>query len=498
MVLEQPPLSVAVAPVVALTAAPPPVDNGPPPPPELELGANFEAPIVAGTTIWSVNPSSDRLALIDAKTRQVRVVETGRRPTYITHVPTPSGASPRALVLNVGEASLSLFEAGTEIRSDDFPVTPQANSWAVSKEGRFAAAYTDSSQIELPALTEGYQDLSLVDMRAKTPLVIDLVAGYRPRKVLFNQDETRLIVVGQNDITTFDLSGDTPKIERSTEIPSQSTVPPQIEIDPTGLYALVLQQPSKTLSLVNLASGESKSITLASYLTDVDFDSTGSFAVGVMPNINTFTQIPIPNGFDDINTLGYLSLGLHNYGSIAISESGSQFVTYTTATQTPYIDVISGSPLARRELDLKAPLRTVQLNQSGAFGVGLLLPASNADSTGAFALIPVVDPLPVRLKSTIAPPTSLAISSGENQFSAMVICKDENTSNYAAYLAEMPTFRVDEYVLQYEPVAAGFIESEDLAFIAEKHPLGKIDFINITTKKLESITGFEVAAGVVR
>src|SRR5687768_4794467 len=50
-------------------------------PPEEELESSFTAPVATGHFVWVANPASGRVAYIDARSLEVRVVEAGHEPT---------------------------------------------------------------------------------------------------------------------------------------------------------------------------------------------------------------------------------------------------------------------------------------------------------------------------------------------------------------------------------------------------------------------------------
>src|SRR3954451_17024273 len=76
-------------------------DAGVPLPPEKELEQSFRAPVATGKVLWSANPESGRVALIDAKSLAVRMTNAGFGPTYLAAVPSKKGTD-SAIVLNVG------------------------------------------------------------------------------------------------------------------------------------------------------------------------------------------------------------------------------------------------------------------------------------------------------------------------------------------------------------------------------------------------------------
>src|SRR5690349_12365719 len=69
-------------------------------PPEQELEASFRVPVVTGSRLWSANPTSGRVALIDSTSYDVKTVEAGFAPTYLAAIGAEAGSN-SAIVLNV-------------------------------------------------------------------------------------------------------------------------------------------------------------------------------------------------------------------------------------------------------------------------------------------------------------------------------------------------------------------------------------------------------------
>ena len=77
-------------------------------PPEQELDSAYQAPVSTGRFIWIANPTSGRVAYVDATSLVVKTVEAGNAPTTVAAVP---GAD-EVVVLNV------LSNDATVLRTD--------------------------------------------------------------------------------------------------------------------------------------------------------------------------------------------------------------------------------------------------------------------------------------------------------------------------------------------------------------------------------------------
>ena len=124
------------------------------PPPEKELESSFRAPVATGRYVWSANPTSGRVALIDAFTLDLSIVEAGFGPTYLAAIADPANAEANvAIVLNVLSHDATLFRVGNDatISQKTLATHQGANAWAVSPKGHWAIAWTDASQVKVPS-----------------------------------------------------------------------------------------------------------------------------------------------------------------------------------------------------------------------------------------------------------------------------------------------------------------------------------------------------------
>ena len=80
---------------------------------------------------------------------------------------------------------------------------------------------------------------------------------------------------------------------------------------------------------------------------------------------------------------------------------------------------------------------------------------------------------------------------------ALVTVRDDASRTYGAYLVRMPSLQVDRIVLSSPPIAAGVLPDDRVAFVAQRHPEGRITFIDLDSAAAETLTGFELSSRVV-
>jgi hypothetical protein len=56
---------------------------------------------------------------------------------------------------------------------------------------------------------------------------------------------------------------------------------------------------------------------------------------------------------------------------------------------------------------------------------------------------------------------------------------------------------VKKYQLASQPIAAGIVAGASRGYVAQKHPDGRITFVDFTTGAVRTLTGFELASQVI-
>jgi hypothetical protein len=196
-----------------------------PPPPEVEVEKAFEAPVATERYVWATNPKTGRVALVDAKTFQVKTVGAGQGPTFIAALP---GKGDRAIVINVVSNDATYLSQGTdgalEVRT--YQLAPRANSWAISADGRWAIAWTDVTRVLRPDVIEGFQQVSIIDLDdAAAPSRVPVrTVGFRPSSISFAADPPRVFAITEDGITVIDLStARDPKVLRTIKLAGSTT-----------------------------------------------------------------------------------------------------------------------------------------------------------------------------------------------------------------------------------------------------------------------------------
>ena len=176
-------------------------------PPEKELEQSFLAPVVTGKFVFSANPKSGRVAVIDAETYAVRLFNAGFGPKYLAAIAERSRRHRDQRAVARHDAVSSCRTTRSRWRTRALPVHDDANAWAVSPDGRFAIAWTRTD-----ADAEARPDGRLADHhrarpRAARPATRSRSAFIRP-KSWWTQASERAFVVSDDGVSVVELGDD--------------------------------------------------------------------------------------------------------------------------------------------------------------------------------------------------------------------------------------------------------------------------------------------------
>ena len=466
--------------------------------PEQKAESSYQSPVATGKYVWVANPTSGRVAYIDATTLEVHTVEAGNGPTYLAPLVNPAVDS--AIVLNVVSNDATLLKAnGSNVTATNFKVAPGANTWATSKDGRWAIAWTNALALKNPDPVDGFQDLSVVDVTGVVAPVV-LSVGYRPVSVGFTGNSQEAYAVTQDGISIIDLTGASPILKKNVAISTDPLDDPgtrDVSVTPDGSLAFVRRDGQPDITVVSLADGTLVTVTLPGNVTDLRLSAAGDEALAVVRDSSTVGILPVPGIFTDPLTFQTVSITDDTVGSVVLSQAGDTGLLYTSALPVDDMTVlsISASP-TYRTLKLYSPVLAVFPTPDASYAVVLhdKLPAGSSHP-GAFSIVPVSQNLPARIVGTEAPPTAVAMAPGNTR--GIVAERDDTTEVYGAYITKMPELTYDRYTLASPPIAVGIVAGANRAYVAQEHPEGRITFIDLVGGEARTLTGFELAARIV-
>ncbi len=471
-------------------------------PPEQEIESSFRAPVSTGKYIWSANPDTGRVALVDAESLDVTLYDAGFRPTQIAAVP-GSDTSETAIVLNEGsrDATLLSIDANTAVTEKTFELHAGASHWAVSSSGAWAIAWTDVALYGNPDPLDGFQDATAIDL--VSGVSTRLSVGFRPSRWFFTGTEDRAFAVTQDGISTIGLDANGLGAKLGPLIALEGADPdvqPDVTITNDGAYAFVRTDGSSTVQILDLADNSVIDVELSGAVTDLDLSDNGDFAVAVVRANSELVSLPIPEIISDPTAFEAVSVPGETFGSVSLSANGSLGVAYTNATPNPRVTLFSldaaGADIETRSIGLKAPVAAAFPSADGSHVVTLMGVPEGSSKVGAFAVIPADEARAPKIVGTEAAPAQVAMAPSSN---GALVTVANASGGFGVYVVRSATLQVDFVELASRPLAAGMVSATDVerGFVAQEHAEGRITFIELESGDVRTLTGFELAAKVV-
>ncbi|MFO0591076.1 MAG: hypothetical protein U0441_26260 [Polyangiaceae bacterium] len=469
-------------------------------PPETELESSYGAPVATGKLVWVANPDSGRVAFINAETLEISVLDAGNGPEFIAAV--PDAKDDVTIVLNTLSLDATLFRAsGSTVTAESFEVPSNGNQWAISSDGHFAIAWTDARLVKSADPIDGYQDVTVIDLTATDGSSFPLTVGYRPSAMGFDAASKHAFAVTQDGITVISLDG-APAVTKNIKLAnnnSEGAVTQDVSITPDGALALLRQEGQSTVGVYSLATGEHVDVALSGPVTDVDLSQDGKVAVAVVREKGEVSLLPIPAIASDPATFATITVQGAVVGSTSLAKESPSAFLYTNAVESTILTVLdtSDAQKAPSYFKLWAPIQSVFPTNDASHAVILHTPGSGGSSQypAAMSVLPVAADLPAKLQGLDGAPVSVAISPSGHR--ALVATGDETDKAYRLYVTAMPSLEVTKITLASQPISAGIVAGADRGYVAQKHPDGRITFIDFKTGEIRTITGFELGSQVV-
>jgi len=476
-------------------------------PPESELDQSFRAPVATGRLLWSANPVSGRVALIDAQTLAVRMTNGGFGPTYLAAVPSEAGTD-SAIVINVGGHDASWFKAtATEISSVTIATHAGANAWSVSAEGKYAIAWTDATHLDggAPDTLNGYSELTVIDLSASPPKSTRLSVGFRPSQVVFDAASEHAFAVVDEGISVLQL-GKNPALSALLTVPSAglSAHVRDVNIAPDGSFAVVRVDGSAQIEIIDLSSDTRQVLTLESNLTDLDLSADGKTATAVLgdatPPVVVSFAVPTPGvepaQFERATIPGEL------VRSVTLAPSDQLALLYANAVPSSHVTLLDTAPgdhhFGFRTVDVQGAVRGIYVAPDSGTAITFQTPPAGSKKKGLFSIVPTEAVRSPRIVGTDATPTEIAFSDADLG-KALVTVHDSSSTERGVYVIGLANLVQNFVKLASEPLpgATGIVPLAKRGFVAQKHPEGRITFIDLETGAAQTLSGFEIAARVV-
>ena len=493
---------------------PDPGDGGVMQPPEVEY--EFGAPISSQRYVYVAMTAEDSLARIDGTSLAVRSTQVGEAPRDVATIPGTDGA----VVLDSFNGTATIVRPQGDTDSIRVLATLQRlNRLDIDPSGRFAVIWFDLAK----ALAEGnitnvgsFQDVTVVALTAGAEKAVNLTVGFRPRNVQFDASGGRAYVVTEDGVSVIDLAYATenePSIVPPIPVVDASVPASDVEVDivATGEYAAVRQAGRAALRIVNVGAqpGLAFEIPLASPPTDIDLAPDGGRVYAVERDAQQLAIIDVPG--DGQNPAGVETIDLTNatLGSLALSADGTRGLLYTNASVDERVTLIKldepGYPTVT--WSLKKSVRAVGISPAGDTALLVNAKIAGDPSTAAtfdeyidrsygYTLLDLATGFG-KLQITQVDPGAFRYAPDGTKVYVALDGGDDPGATRAVQVVTTQTGVVTTKTLGSPPSSVGILPGAAQAFVAQRHPLGRVTFVDLVSDALRTVTGFDLNGQVV-
>jgi DNA-binding beta-propeller fold protein YncE len=492
-------------------------DAGSMPPPEVEY--DFGAPISSLRYVYVAMTVQNELARIDGQTLAVTATAVGKSPKDVATIPGSDGA----VVLDSSNGTATIVRPGQNGGPDTIKVLgtlQNLNRLDVDPTGRYAVIWFDLAK----KIAEGglggvgsFQDVTVVSLATGGEKAVDLTVGFRPRNVQFDAAGNRAYVVTEDGVSVINLAQATessPTIVPPIPV-ADPTIPAEdleVEVVATGDYCAVRQLDSASLRIVSLRAadaGRAYVIPLASAATDIDLAPDGSRVYVVERDAKKLAIVDVPADAIDPSGVQTIDLSDATIGSLVISRDGTRALLFTNATLDERITMVKldqpGFPHVT--WPLKKSVRAVGISPTGdtALVLNAKAPGDPATATSVddfidksygYSLVDLASGF-AKLQITPVDPGSFAYALDGSKVYVTLDGGDDPLATRQLQIVATRTGVVTTDQLGSPPSAVGILPGANQAFVAQRHPLGRVSFAQLVTDALRTVTGFDLNSHVV-
>jgi hypothetical protein len=496
-------------------------------PPEMKVNIDFEQPQASERFVYAANPKAGTVSIIDAQTQAIQTLQTGDQPTFLRTL----AGTDDAIVLNVGSDDATVLRSpATGAQTSTVSVVRGANVIAVAPDGKHAVVYFDAAYSTAGNETGSFQDVTVLSLDPSGDHAVGMTVGFKPRDVFFAADNGSAYVVTDDGISVLDFA----RVEKEgTGIARLVTLGPNVDqkgldvsVTPAGQYALTREPGKSVLRLVDLASGDIRSLDLADVLpatiddtadagsatppaapdvSDLELAPNGKFALAVVRDRSIVLELQVPAAFatdvaQSAAAITTFTIEGELVGSATIAPQADRALLYTTAVDVQRITILPlDGKTAQKTVALRKTVKAVAIAPDGQTALiihkkavgdpnqaGIDPDTQIARSFGYSVLrVPTGD---VKLQVTSTEPqSSTIVPDGSYLF---LLFRDDATDVREVQKIEAKSFLVQPIVLGSPPISLGSVPKSKRLFVNQEHADGRITFIDWDTNATRTVTGF--------
>jgi DNA-binding beta-propeller fold protein YncE len=502
------------------TCVPPPTGVDAAPPEETEYA--LTEPHSSQRYVWVAMTDQDRLAKIDGATLEVMSVPVGDRPRVLSTLP---GTDVAVVLDSINAAATVVRPAEGSVSAELYATLPNLNRLAASPDGRYAVAFFDLNKAiaeagSLEAVTEigSFQDVTVLSVEPGHEAAVDLTVGFRPREVEVDASGQYAFVVTDDGVSVIDLPAMTmgeptivpPIAVTSDPLGDASDV--EIDIVSSGEYAVVRTPGEEGIRVARLfgpQAGTGWDIPLARMPSDIDLAPDGQRIYATFRDPAGLAIIDVPGDAIDPSGVQMIELPAATGGQLTLTPDGSRGVLFTNVTLDERITIVEldqpGFP--RETHPLQKAVRAIGFDPSGTKLIVLhaRAPGNPDDATTfdeyidrspGYSVVDVATGF-AKLQITAVDPAAFTFADSAARAYVTLDGGDAEGAVAAFQEIELDTGVVHTTELGSPPDAIGLLPDTSTIYVSQRHPLGRVTFVDVPTGGVRTLTGFDLNSQVI-
>lgn len=481
------------------------------PEPEDEL-KTMSRPVIGNRYVFVLNILARTVVAIESGTLKIKSFKVGEDPRFVTTIP----GRDVALVLCAGSDEMVMLDMEQDRNySWDLATRNYAgyNDIVISDDGMFATLFFNHLKMEDGDRLGALQEVAIMDLsrsasytETKQPFTVRSV-GLNPIGVFYTSDSATAYIITDYGLTAIDLTLATypvvPNI--SLEEGGGDSLNREVLITPSGDYALVRRIESSEVNLVDLSTGQRKSLTLEGAPTDMDLSPDGRTLYVVLREQGKLGLAPLPGGFEDPAQNLWLDL-TRGEGQVVVSPDGRLLLAFTNVELREELTIIDLSDNRQTVRYLSKSVRDVVLSPTGSRALVLhtKLPGSpesavdihqRIDRSYGYSVVNLANEAVV-LTLSDAQQEQWVFTPDESKLYLMVTDETRVKQVHIVDLSDPFSAFVGVVNLGSLPSDIGIMPGAGRTFVSQAHTEGRITFFDWNDDDMITVTGFELNSNI--
>lgn len=464
------------------------------PPPEEEDDYLRLSPASTSSYVFIANPDRGTVTRIGVPGLEVLTAAVGDLPSTV--LATADGKY--AVTLNEGSDDVSILDAES-LHEERVAIRDDMNRLALSGDGKWAMAWYDPAADSL-GTSDGiysFSEVSFVELgtATHTPMAV----GFSPSGVRWTEDGQRAVVISDASLAVIDLSQRPlqPEMIALADDPLDAPLAEEVELSPDGHYAFVRQRGSGDVVVVDLDTLVLSRVPVGHDPSDMDVSPDGHELAVVVRGDKQLWLLDPAAPFATPHIVDMPSNS--SYGSLQYLGDDHRGVLYTTAALDDSFTLWDREDDVMTQRPLVKPIQSMAVSADGSalLVFHTLEDAAGADPASPFRgewAITQINLEDLRSNPLLLPAEPKGYSVSDDGRYGFFIMDGLNFLESLSFSTLLHT----EIQLPSLPVHVGVFPGTGTAWASQEHDLGRISFYNADDAALDTITGFELNAGIQR